>query len=99
VGLAASTVICAIISCVMLGVIARKRNGALGFDKLLKPVIKILFASAVMCTVIVFSRSYLITALPSLGLSGFLSNIVSLAILVLVGSLTYFTLMTAMRKK
>jgi putative peptidoglycan lipid II flippase len=99
VGLAASTVICAIISCVMLGVIARKRNGALGFDKLLKPVIKILFASAVMCTVIVFSRSYLITALPSLGLSGFLSNIVSLAILVLFGSLTYFTLMTAMRKK
>ena len=68
-------------------------------SKLLKPIMKILFASAVMCIVIILLRSYLITALPSFGLSGFLFNIISLAILVLAGAITYFALMSVMRKK
>jgi putative peptidoglycan lipid II flippase len=98
VGLAGSTVICSIISCVMLGVIARRRNGALGFNKLLKPIIKILFASFVMCVVILSLRLYLSKMLISFGIKDVLFNIVSLAILVIAGAITYFGLMVLMSK-
>ena len=79
VGLAASTVVCAAMSCVALAVLARRRNGALGLSALTGRVIVMLLGSAVMLTAIILLKPRLIC----------FNSVVSLAMLVAAGFATY----------
>ena len=56
VGLAGSTVVCAGLSCLWLGLAAVRRNGELGFAHLVRPVAHILIAAGVMGGVLVGVR-------------------------------------------
>ena len=56
VGLAGSTVVCAGLSCLWLGLAAVRRNGELGFADLVRPVVHILIAAGVMGGVLVGVR-------------------------------------------
>ena len=79
VGLAGSTVICAGLSCLWLGVLAVRRNGELGFCRLVRPVIRILVASVAMGGVIGWLRMF---TWPH--------PVVALAVALPVGAITYF---------
>ena len=48
VGLAGSTVVCAVAGCVLLGVLAARKNGSLGLGACLVPLVKILLAAGLM---------------------------------------------------
>ena len=86
VGLAASTVFCAGVACVYLAVLARRKNGALGFASLARPVGRTLAASAVMGVVLWLVRSWLGT----LGWTGTWANVTQLGTLVALGGVVYF---------
>ena len=79
VGLAGSTVICAGLSCLWLGVLAVRRNGELGFCRLVRPVIRILGASVAMGGVIGWLRMF---AWPH--------PVVALAVTLPAGAIIYF---------
>jgi putative peptidoglycan lipid II flippase len=98
-GLAVSTVVCAAISCVMLGAIAVKRNGSLGFGKLVKPVFRIAAASVAMCAAIALLRPHAGKMLSSAGLGGIVFDVVLLAVMVFAGAATYFGLMKIANRK
>lgn len=75
VGLAASTVICATVGCILLTVLARRKNGELGLAAVLPDVAKILFAAVTMAVAIQFLKFWIqpssrLVALVSLILSG-----------------------------
>ena len=80
VGLAASTVICAAIGCGLLVAFARRRNGRLGLASSVRPVGSMILASLFMAAVLFVLSPMLI---------GRMSNIVSLAILIVVGIASY----------
>ena len=86
VGLAASTVFCAGVACVWLAVLARRKNGALGFASLARPVGRTLIASAVMGVVLWLLRSWLGTR----GWTGTWANVTQLGTLVALGGVVYF---------
>ena len=86
VGLAASTVFCAGVACVWLAVLARRKNGALGFASLACPVGRTLAASAVMGAALGLARSWLGTR----GWTGTLANVTQLGALVALGGIVYF---------
>jgi putative peptidoglycan lipid II flippase len=56
VGLAASTVICSAFGCVMLVVLARRKNGSTGLASCAVPVLKMLAASAAMACAVYFAK-------------------------------------------
>ena len=85
VGLAASTVLCAVCGCALLAWAARRRNGSLGLGRLLPPVAKMLVGSAAMAAAIVVARARL--AMPP---------VLSLAVEIAVGGVVYFAAMAAM---
>lgn len=64
VGLAASTVICALFSCALLTILARKKNGSLRLSSSFYRVGKILCASVLMAAVIVLVKSRLQISSP-----------------------------------
>ena len=85
VGLAVSTVLCAACGCVLLATAARRRNGALGFSRLLVPVGKMIVASLAMSAVIFALKIWV--RLPPVAL---------LMLCIAVGSAVYFAGMSAM---
>ena len=86
VGLAASTVVCAGISCAWLAVEARRRNGALGWTKLVRPVGMMLAATGAMTAVLVGLKTVLPGILPT-GTSG---QVLAMAAFVVAGTAAYF---------
>ncbi len=85
VGLAASTTLCAGCGCVLLAYAARRRNGSLGLDRLVAPVLKMLFGSALMAAAL-FAVKMGVKGLP----------IFRLALAIAAGAAVYFGVMTAM---
>ena len=79
VGLAASTVVCAGLSCLWLGVAAVRWNGEIGFRRLVRPVFRIGLASTAMGGLVAAVR-------PSLGQH----PIMALAALIPLGGAVYF---------
>ena len=86
VGLAASTVFCAGVACVWLAVLARRKNGALGFASLARPVGRTLAASTVMGVALWLLRSWL----GARGWTGTWANVMQLGTLVALGGVVYF---------
>ena len=85
VGLAASTTLCAGCGCALLAVAARRRNGSLGFGRLIGPVLKMFVGSALMAAAIVAVKATV--RLPP---------VFMLAIAIAVGGAVYFTVMAVM---
>ena len=88
VGLAGSTVFCSAVGCLMLVVLARRRNGALGFSKVAVPMVKIFSASAVMCAVIYLSRAFIVSDGGLLPVK--LNGVLQLTVLIALGAAAYF---------
>ena len=89
VGLAGSTVLCSGISCAWLALIARRRNGSLGWRRLFRPIALMLGASAAMVAALLVLRRVLaaVTAWGTLG------EILSMAAYVAGGMAVYFAVM------
>ena len=85
VGLAASTTLCAGCGCVLLACAARRRNGSLGLERLVVPVLKMLFGSALMAAAL-FAVKAGVKGLP----------IFRLALAIAAGAIVYFGVMAAM---
>lgn len=85
VGLAASTVVCAGISCAMLARIAARLNGGLGLAALVRPVCRTCAAAAAMGGVLLAARP----AVAAFG-RGAVANVTALAALMALGALVYF---------
>ena len=85
VGLAASTTLCAGCGCVLLACAARRRNGSLGLERLVVPVLKMLFGSALMAAAL-FAVKMGVKGLP----------IFRLALAIAAGAAVYFGVMAAM---
>jgi peptidoglycan biosynthesis protein MviN/MurJ (putative lipid II flippase) len=85
VGLALSTVFCAACGCVLLAAAARRRNGSLGFSRLVSPVGKMLLSSLAMSAAILVLKTKV--ALPPAAV---------LALCIAVGGAVYFALMAMM---
>ena len=81
VGLAASTVVCAFAGCVLLVVLAIRKNGSLGLSATVRPVALALAASLFMAGVIAAARPFA-ARLPS---------VVALALLIALGAAVYGT--------
>ena len=79
VGLAGSTVVCAGASCLWLGFAAVRRNGDLGFKRLIRPVARMLAAACAMGLALHFTRPFLAA-----------SPVTALAVLVPAGGIVYF---------
>ncbi len=86
VGLAASTVVCAGISCAWLAAEARRRNGALGWTKLLRPVSLMCAATVAMTAALAGLKAALPGILPA-GVSG---QVLQMAVFVVMGAGVYF---------
>ena len=80
VGLAASTVICAALGCVLLVAFARRRNGRLGLSSSIKPIGSMLIAAVFMATVLFILSPVLVSKM---------NDIVALGILIVVGMSSY----------
>ncbi len=98
VGLAASTVVCAGWSCVLLGFAARRRNGSLGFLSLVRPVGTTCLASAAMGAALIFARAPLADFTAGRGLGAPWSSIVQLAALLALGGAVYVSAILALRR-
>ena len=85
VGLAASTTLCAGCGCVLLACAARRRNGSLGLERLVTPVLKMLLGSALMAAAL-FAVKAGVKGLP----------IFRLALAIAAGTVVYFGVMAAM---
>ncbi len=90
VGLAGSTVVCAALSCVLLGFAARRSNGGIGLRALVKPVAKTCAASLLMGAALVAARAAWIAAASSRGWSGAVANVASLMAMILMGAVVFF---------
>ena len=90
VGLAGSTVFCALVGCVALVVMARRRNGSLGLAAAVPSIVKMTFSAAMMALLLWAVKPHLAGLAP----------IVALAILVVLGVGVYGSLaLLAMRKE
>ncbi len=89
VGLASSTVVCALAGCVILMVLARSRNGSLGLSRCVAPVVKMLIASAAMAVALVALKSWIYATVPSCGTPR-LGSLCALISLVTAGGVVYF---------
>ena len=98
VGLAASTVVCAGWSCLLLGFAARRRNGSLGLLALVRPVGATCLASAAMGAALIFARAPLADFTAGRGLGAPWSSIVQLAALIALGGAVYVSAILALRR-
>ena len=89
VGLAGSTVLCAGLSCLWLAVLARRRNGALGWNRLVRPIGLMLLASVLMGGVLVALRPLL----APYAASSTCGEILVMAAYVFTGMVVYFVFM------
>ena len=90
VGLAASTVFCAGVSCVLLAALAHRRNGGMGLGRLVKPVGRTLIASAAMGAALAAARPWLAGWTASHAPKGMALNVILLGALVALGGIVYF---------
>ena len=90
VGMAGSTVVCAMISCALLVFAARRFNGGIGFRALVKPVAKTCAASLLMGAALVAARAAWASASASRGWSGGAANVASLAAMITIGAFVFF---------
>ena len=97
VGLAASTVVCAGWSCILLAAAARRRNGPLGLTLLVRPVGRTCLAAVAMGVAIVFARGPLAGFAASRGWEGVVANVAQLAVLIGLGGAVYFGIAFAAR--
>ena len=98
VGLAASTVVCAGWSCLLLGFAARRRNGSLGLLALVRPVGATCLASAAMGAALIFARAPLADFTAGRGLGAPWLSIVQLAALIALGGAVYVSAILALRR-
>lgn len=90
VGLAASTVICAGLSCALLGRLAIRRNGDIGFRELMEPVGKTCLAAGMMGLALWGARYGFGQLAEQYGLKGTGANILILVLLIAIGGIVYF---------
>ena len=98
VGLAGSTVVCAGLSCVLLGRLAIRRNGDIGFRDLVRPVGKTCLAAGVMGGVLWVARAGLVQVAAPRSWQGMGSNVAMLALLILVGGMAYLASVFALNR-
>ena len=87
VGLAASTVVCAVVGCVLLVACARRRNGSLGLGACRGPILRMLLAALAMTLALCALRPVLAHLLA--GLPQTPRRLIALGVLVAAGALTY----------
>ena len=90
VGLAASTVVCAAMSCLLLAYAARRMNGGIGLGALVKPVGKTLAASLLMGVALMAARTAWTSFAASRGWTGYATGVASLAALIVFGGAVFF---------
>lgn len=95
VGLAASTVFCSFASCVFLVLLAIKKNGEIGLEKSVLPIVKILFCAVLMGLVIFFSKKTVFSYVSA----AFCANLIALAVDILIGIAAYGILLSAVMPK
>lgn len=98
VGMAASTVVCAGWSCLLLGFAARRRNGALGLASLAWPVGRTCLASVAMGAALACARGPLESFAATHGWDGAFSNVMQLAVLIAFGGAVYFACVLLARR-
>jgi len=81
VGLAASTVACAAVGCMLLTVFAKRKNGCLGLSASLKPLSSMLVASLLMVAALFFIRPFFAD----------MNKILALGLLIATGGVVYAT--------
>ena len=89
-GLAASTVVCAGWSCLLLVLAAHRRNGSLGLATLVRPVGLTCIAAAAMGAMLAVARGLLAEFAAIRGWNAPWSGILQLAMLVVLGAGAYF---------
>ncbi len=89
VGMAAATVVCSMISCVLLGIAARRFNGGVGLRALAKPAVKTCAASLLMGAALWGARAAWTSAAASRGWSGAVANVASLATMIAIGAFVF----------
>lgn len=94
VGLAASTVFCAGVGCLLLVGFAHRRNGSLGLSACGRPIVKMLVAATAMVLVINFLRPCLMAVLGPLPQA--LGRLVAVGALIAAGAATYAILSLVM---
>lgn len=87
VGLAASTVFCAGVGCVLLVSFAHRRNGSVGLAACVRPMVKMIVAASAMNLVIYLLRPFLVSAVEPLPQT--LGRILALGVLIVAGAATY----------
>ena len=87
VGLAASTVFCAGVGCVLLIVFARRRNGSVGLAACGRPIVKMMVAATAMVLAILALRPPLTALLAPLSETA--GRLLSLGTLIFTGALVY----------
>ena len=87
VGLAASTVFCALVGCLLLYAAACRKNGSLGLASCIPPVAKVLAAAIAMALVLYLVRPHSADFFARFGLR--LGSILSLGTLVFCGMIVY----------
>ena len=88
VGLAWSTVVCAVTGCALLVALAIRRNGSLGLSGCVAPVAKMLAASFAMGVVVYVSRPFVVASCDAC-LPEVPARIASLAVMVAAGGVAY----------
>ena len=84
-GLAASTVVCAAVSCGLLYAFAVRKNGSLGLGSVAKPILKMIFASAAMAFAVAYAKPFA-ARIPFGDAAG---GVVPLAATILAGAVVY----------
>jgi len=90
VGLAASTVVCAAISCVLLAFAARRANGGVGLASLVRPVGRTCIASVAMGAALLAAKAGWMSLASAKGWSGTVVNVASLAGMIALGAVVFF---------
>ena len=88
--MAGSTVVCAALSCALLGLAARRADVGVGFGALVKPVAKTCAASLFMGAALVAARSAWNSVSASRGWSGTVVNVASLMAMIAFGAAVFF---------
>ena len=73
VGLAASTVVCAFAGCLLLIILAHRRNGPIGLSRVARPVMLSLAAAVCMAAALAFARPFVARLPPAVALATLIS--------------------------
>ncbi len=90
VGLAASTAVCSGAGCLFLVVFAKRKNGSLGYRRVLGSVVKILISSLVM-VLFVYSTKVLLSNTNPSGIFGAGKSLLALSLCIAIGVVAYLS--------